>query len=59
MNETTFEAEPDSPAFGEYDLLTGIAHELGHLLGFINGGPAFDRFVTIQPDGPKRLSDRA
>lgn len=33
---------PDSAAYGRYDLLTTILHELGHLQGIISGNRAFD-----------------
>jgi hypothetical protein len=32
-------------AFGKYDLLTSILHEMGHLAGIIAGNPGFDRYV--------------
>jgi large repetitive protein len=31
------QANPDSQAYGKYDLLTTILHEMGHTLGIING----------------------
>ncbi|WP_299490262.1 PKD domain-containing protein, partial [Acaryochloris sp. IP29b_bin.137] len=42
-------ATPDSAAYGRYDLLTTILHELGHLQGIISGNHNFDQFV--QPIG--------
>jgi hypothetical protein len=32
-----FTANPDSQAYGKYDLLTTILHKMGHTLGIING----------------------
>jgi hypothetical protein len=59
-----FTANPDSQAYGKYDLLTTILHEMGHTLGIINGYSEFDRRVkgnkfvtasgteiTLTPDG--------
>jgi hypothetical protein len=40
-----FQATPNSPAFGKYDLLTAILHEMGHTLGIINGYSEFDKHV--------------
>jgi hypothetical protein len=37
--ETAFKSTPGSAAYGHYDLLTTILHELGHIAGFINGNP--------------------
>ena len=41
-----FQATPDSPAYGKYDLLTTILHETAHLYGFINGYSGFDSKTT-------------
>jgi PKD repeat protein len=38
-------ADPNSEAYGKYDLLTTILHELGHLNGIIRGNSAFDSYV--------------
>jgi hypothetical protein len=59
-----FTANPDSAAYGKYDLLTTILHEMGHTLGIISGYSEFDRRVkgnkfvtasgteiTLTPDG--------
>ena len=43
--EYNFQAAPDSIAYGRYDLLTTIFHELGHLAGFIAGHDGFDDHV--------------
>jgi DNA/RNA endonuclease G (NUC1) len=46
-------ADPNSPAYGKYDLLTTILHEMGHTLGFINGYSEFDKYVK----GNKFITD--
>jgi DNA/RNA endonuclease G (NUC1) len=43
--DTYFQATPNSPASGKYDLLTTILHEMGHTLGIINGYSEFDKYV--------------
>lgn len=35
---TALKAKPDSPASGKQDLLTVVAHEFGHALGFVHSG---------------------
>jgi hypothetical protein len=44
--ETFFRATLGSEAYGHYDLLTTILHELGHLAGLISGNPTYDSRVT-------------
>ena len=44
-------SDPTSAAFGHYDLLSVIAHELGHALGFLDGYDGFDQHVVVAPDG--------
>jgi hypothetical protein len=39
------QANPNSAAYGKYDLLTTILHEMGHALGIIGGYSAFDQNV--------------
>jgi hypothetical protein len=34
IERDVFTAAPDSQAFGQYDLVSVVAHELGHVLGF-------------------------
>lgn len=41
----TWSARPGSVAAGHYDLLTALAHEVGHLLGFSTSVPTFTRHV--------------
>jgi PKD repeat protein len=43
--DTYFQASPNSPASGKYDLLTAILHEMGHTLGFINGYSQFNQNI--------------
>jgi hypothetical protein len=58
------QANPNSAAYGKYDLLTTILHEMGHTLGIINGYSEFDKRtrdnkfitdtgveITLTPDG--------
>ncbi len=42
LDATAFAAEPGSPAYGHYDLLTTLEHEVGHILGFYPGNPGYD-----------------
>ncbi len=59
LSDTAYSAAADSAAFGHYDLLTAILHEMGHLAGFISGYSEFDRHIQtrngsslfITPDG--------
>jgi large repetitive protein len=44
--ETFFRATLGSAAYGHYDLLTTILHELGHLAGLISGNPTYDSRIT-------------
>ncbi|HLQ77912.1 MAG TPA: hypothetical protein VK210_11190, partial [Terriglobia bacterium] len=44
-------AEPNSAAFGHYDLFSVIAHEVGHTLGFLRGFNGYDLNVTEAADG--------
>jgi hypothetical protein len=45
-SETLFRATLGSEAYGRYDLLTTVLHELGHLAGLISGTPTYDSRVT-------------
>ena len=38
-------ASASSPAFGHYDLLTTLLHEIAHLEGFMPDNPVFEQFV--------------
>ncbi|NJO63026.1 MAG: PKD domain-containing protein [Richelia sp. RM2_1_2] len=64
LADTALLATADSVAYGKYDLLTTILHEMGHLAGFISGYSEFDRHIqnnktfigddfsaTLTPDG--------
>ncbi|MBE9050263.1 PKD domain-containing protein [Nostocales cyanobacterium LEGE 11386] len=44
LTDTAFRATTGE-AFGKYDLLTTILHEMGHLAGIIAGNPGFDRHI--------------
>ncbi|MEM6526258.1 MAG: DNA/RNA non-specific endonuclease, partial [Bacteroidota bacterium] len=45
LTDTALLAAADSEAYGKYDLLTAILHEMGHLAGFISGYTEFDRHI--------------
>ncbi|PSB59176.1 hypothetical protein C7B77_01940 [Chamaesiphon polymorphus CCALA 037] len=45
LADTAYKATADSAAYGKYDLLTTILHELGHLNGIIRGNSAFDAYI--------------
>src|SRR5262249_41246715 len=58
MAPTEFVAAPGSPAFGHMDLLTGVSHELGHLLGLDDldpAGYARDVMTATLSAGERRL----
>ncbi|GAB1539092.1 hypothetical protein NUACC21_17570 [Scytonema sp. NUACC21] len=44
LTDSAFRATTGVAAL-KYDLLTTILHEMGHLVGIINGNPGFDRYV--------------
>jgi hypothetical protein len=46
---------PDSPAYGRYDLLTAVLHELGHLQGHDHTDDGL--MVATLPTGTRRLPD--
>ncbi|EAZ91245.1 VCBS [Crocosphaera chwakensis CCY0110] len=41
-SEFAYNATPNSDAYGKYDLLTTVLHEIAHLYGFIEGYEPFD-----------------
>ncbi|MEM8777890.1 MAG: DNA/RNA non-specific endonuclease [Cyanobacteria bacterium P01_G01_bin.49] len=41
-SEFSYNATPNSEAYGKYDLLTTVLHEIAHLYGFIQGYEPFD-----------------
>lgn len=45
LSESAFRASTDSAAEGQYDLLTALLHEMGHLAGFIDCYSGFDRHI--------------
>nr|WP_013334799.1 CARDB domain-containing protein [Gloeothece verrucosa]ADN18050.1 YD repeat protein [Gloeothece verrucosa PCC 7822] len=57
FNETAFKASSNSEAFGKYDLLTTILHEMGHIAGFINGHDSFDSHVQSVNGFPVFVGD--
>ncbi|MBA3924279.1 MAG: hypothetical protein H0X31_22290 [Nostocaceae cyanobacterium] len=42
LSTTASRATANSDAYGHYDLLTAILHEMAHLAGFISGNSGFD-----------------
>ncbi len=42
---TAAEAVPGTDAYGHFDLLTTVLHELGHVEGFMPANPGFERYV--------------
>ena len=50
--ETAYKSTPGSAAYGHYDLLTTILHELGHIAGFISGNPNFDSHIQTLNNAP-------
>jgi hypothetical protein len=50
--DTVYKSTPGSAAYGHYDLLTTILHELGHIAGFINGNPNFDSHIQTLNNTP-------
>jgi hypothetical protein len=50
LNVASLSAAPGSAAFGRYDLLTAILHELGHVEGFIPNNPGFELHVQTTND---------
>jgi hypothetical protein len=48
LTPTAFKSTPGSPAYGHYDLLTTILHELGHIQGIISGNSAYDTHIQNQ-----------
>ncbi len=57
LNTTAFRATPDSAAYGHYDLLTALLHEMGHLEGFINGYNGFDHHIQTVNDSKLFVGD--
>jgi DNA/RNA endonuclease G (NUC1) len=55
--ETLFRATLGSEAYGHYDLLTTILHELGHLSGLISGNPTYDSRVQLINGTPTYLGN--
>jgi DNA/RNA endonuclease G (NUC1) len=55
--ETLFRATLGSEAYGRYDLLTTILHELGHLAGLISGNPTYDSRVQTINGNPTYLGN--
>src|SRR5262249_23419058 len=56
-DDVEFPAAPGGPAYGRMDLLTVVMHEMGHLLGFEDGGQGLmetvlDAGVRHAPSGP-------
>jgi RHS repeat-associated protein len=51
VSPTAFQAAPGSPAYGKYDLLTVLLHEIGHLEGFLADDPVFASHTVQTVDG--------
>jgi hypothetical protein len=45
LSPTVLQAAPNSSAYGRYDLLTTLLHELGHVAGFMPEVPDFETHV--------------
>jgi hypothetical protein len=45
LNATAYTATSESPAYGHYDLLTTLLHEISYLQGFIKGYNGFDNHI--------------
>jgi hypothetical protein len=52
LTNTAFRATADSEAYGRYDLLTTILHEMGHLAGFISGYEGYDDHIQTVKGKP-------
>ena len=47
----TYDAQPGSPAYQEYDLRSVVLHEIGHAIGFNGSYPMLD--ATLNPNTPQ------
>ena len=45
LSTSALQATPGLDAFGHFDLLTTLLHEIGHVEGFIPDNPGFERYV--------------
>ncbi|MEP0877593.1 hypothetical protein NDA00_17430 [Funiculus sociatus GB2-M2] len=57
LTDTAFRATTDSPAYGRYDLLTTLLHEIGHLAGFIDGYKSYDSHIQTLNGSPLFVGD--
>ena len=48
-SEFSYNATPNSEAYGKYDLLTTVLHEIAHLYGFMEGYSNFDKYKQNSP----------
>ena len=55
LNGTAWQASSGA-ASKEFDLLTAVSHELGHLLGFTSADPLFAAHIVAGPGGPSLVT---
>ena len=48
LGDTVYSAAPGSAAYGHYDLLTALEHELGHILAFNPFNPGYESHIQYE-----------